>query len=83
MRTSAIAVLLVSFCVTNLKAQAAAKPFDIVIVNGHVIDGTGSPWYAADIGIRDGRIAEIGDLLAYIRKWQPAGAAAVALGRQP
>ena len=62
MRTSAIAVLLVSFCVTNLKAQAAAKPFDIVIVNGHVIDGTGSPWYAADIGIRDGRIAEIGRL---------------------
>ena len=27
--------------------------------------------------------AEIGDLLAYIRKWQPAGTAAVALGRQP
>jgi len=37
-------------------------PFDILIVNGHVIDGTGSPWYAADIGIRDGRIAAIGRL---------------------
>jgi len=44
-------------------AQAAGqKPFDIVIENGHVIDGTGSPWYAADIGIRDGRIAAIGHL---------------------
>jgi dihydroorotase/N-acyl-D-amino-acid deacylase len=39
-------------------------PYDVVIRNGHVIDGTGSPWYAADIGIRDGRIAAIGDLAA-------------------
>jgi len=38
------------------------KPFDLVIENGHVVDGTGSPWYAADIGIRDGRIAAIGHL---------------------
>jgi len=34
----------------------------MVILNGHVIDGTGSPWYAADLGIRDGRIAAIGRL---------------------
>ena len=33
----------------------AATPFDVVIENGHIIDGTGSPWYAADIGIRDGQ----------------------------
>src|SRR5581483_562742 len=30
--------------------------------NGHIIDGTGSPWYSGDIGIRDGRIAAIGRL---------------------
>src|SRR6185312_10220181 len=30
--------------------------------NGHIIDGTGSPWYAADIGIREGKIAAIGHL---------------------
>jgi dihydroorotase/N-acyl-D-amino-acid deacylase len=41
---------------------AAAGPFDVIIENGHIVDGTGSPWYAADIGIRDGRIAEIGSL---------------------
>ena len=40
----------------------AATPFDVVIENGHIIDGTGSPWYAADVGIRDGRIAAIGHL---------------------
>ena len=36
--------------------------FDVVIRNGRVIDGTGSPWYAADIAIQNGRIARIGKL---------------------
>jgi len=46
----------------------AASPFDIVVTNGHVIDGTGSPWYSGDIGIRDGRIAAIGNLSTELRK---------------
>jgi N-acyl-D-amino-acid deacylase len=43
-------------------AQSTTVPFDLVIRNGHIIDGTGSPWYSGDIGIRDGRIAAIGNL---------------------
>ncbi|MGA8311853.1 MAG: D-aminoacylase [Terriglobales bacterium] len=43
-------------------AQTATPPFDIVITNGHIIDGTGSPWYSGDIGIRNGKIASIGNL---------------------
>src|SRR5579862_5512548 len=39
-----------------------AQSYDVVIRNGHVVDGTGSPWYAADIAIRDGHIAAIGRL---------------------
>jgi N-acyl-D-amino-acid deacylase len=42
--------------------------FDLVIINGHIIDGTGSPWYSGDIGIQDGRIAAIGNLSASARK---------------
>jgi dihydroorotase/N-acyl-D-amino-acid deacylase len=42
--------------------QTPAAPFDVVIVNGHVVDGTGTPWYAADVGIRGGRIAAIDHL---------------------
>ena len=38
------------------------KPFDIIVRNGHIIDGTGSPWYSGDLGIRDGKIAAIGNL---------------------
>ncbi|MGA7556149.1 MAG: D-alanyl-D-alanine carboxypeptidase/D-alanyl-D-alanine-endopeptidase, partial [Candidatus Acidiferrales bacterium] len=37
-------------------------PFDVVIKNGHVLDGAGGPWYAADIGIRGDRIEAIGEL---------------------
>jgi N-acyl-D-amino-acid deacylase len=31
-------------------------------LNGHIIDGTGSPWYAGDVGIRGGKIVAIGVL---------------------
>ncbi|KKR20193.1 MAG: N-acyl-D-amino-acid deacylase [Candidatus Moranbacteria bacterium GW2011_GWA2_39_41] len=36
--------------------------FDIIIKNGTLIDGSGRPMYRADIGIKDDRIAKIGDL---------------------
>src|SRR5712691_3323978 len=42
--------------------QEAADRFDIFIKNGHIIDGTGNPWFAGDVGIRGDRIAAIGDL---------------------
>jgi N-acyl-D-amino-acid deacylase len=45
-----------------LCSVAFAQPYDLVIRNGHVVDGTGSPWYAADVGIRAGKIAAIGRL---------------------
>ena len=38
------------------------ETFDVVIRNGRVLDGTGNPWYYADIGIRDGRIEAMGRL---------------------
>jgi N-acyl-D-amino-acid deacylase len=40
----------------------APPPFDLVITNGHIVDGTGSPWYSGDLGIRGGKIAAIGNL---------------------
>jgi dihydroorotase/N-acyl-D-amino-acid deacylase len=39
---------------------APEAPYDLVIRNGRIIDGTGSPWYGGDVAIRDGRIAVIG-----------------------
>ena len=36
--------------------------FDVVIRNGLVVDGTGSPGQTADVAIRDGRIVAIGEV---------------------
>ena len=52
----------------NFVCAQGPVSFDIVITNGHIIDGTGSPWYSGDLGIRDGKIAAIGNLSAAPRQ---------------
>jgi len=47
---------------------AAAAEYDLVIANGHIIDGTGSPWYGGDVAVKEGRIAAIGNLSSASRK---------------
>ncbi|MEX2640019.1 MAG: amidohydrolase family protein [Balneolales bacterium] len=42
--------------------QSEKSEFDILILNGRVLDGMGNPWYYADIGITDDRIQFVGDL---------------------
>jgi dihydroorotase/N-acyl-D-amino-acid deacylase len=56
----ALALIIVLAC--GLLFAQAPQPLDIVITNGHIIDGTGSPWYSGDVGIRDGKITAIGNL---------------------
>ncbi len=43
-------------------AASGADNYDVIIRGGHILDGTGNPWYAADIGIRGDKIAAIGKL---------------------
>ncbi len=52
----AVAILLA------LPSAAIPQSFDVIIRNGHIVDGTGSPWYSGDIGIVHGRVAQIGAL---------------------
>jgi N-acyl-D-amino-acid deacylase len=40
----------------------SGQAFDLVLAGGRILDGTGNPWFAADLGIRDGRIVAIGRL---------------------
>ena len=37
---------------------------DLVLRNGHVVDGTGTPARGADVGVEDGRIAAVGEVTA-------------------
>jgi dihydroorotase/N-acyl-D-amino-acid deacylase len=46
----------------NLETASAEAAYDLIIRNGHVIDGAGNPWYAADVAVSGDRIAAIGDL---------------------
>jgi N-acyl-D-amino-acid deacylase len=43
-------------------AAAANQPFDLLITGGRVVDGTGAPWFVADIGISGDVIVDIGQL---------------------
>ncbi|HEY2397136.1 MAG TPA: D-aminoacylase [Rudaea sp.] len=54
-----LVVLLLACSPVHGRAEAS---YDLIVRNGHVIDGTGSPWYAADVAVKDGRIAAIGNL---------------------
>jgi len=50
------------FGVISIQSRETEQTYDIVITNGRIIDGTGSPWYSGEIGIRGGKIASIGNL---------------------
>ena len=51
-------------------SNAAAPPaqYDIVIRGGRVLDGAGNPWVLADVAIKDGRIAKVGQVAGAGRK---------------
>src|SRR6185436_813350 len=48
---------LISVLIAIPEAQAPA--FDLVIRNGRIVDGTGSPWYRGDVAVRGDTIARI------------------------
>jgi N-acyl-D-amino-acid deacylase len=54
-----LAALLAVTCVSALAAQPR---YDVLIRGGRVLDGTGNPWYRADLGIVGERIVAVGQL---------------------
>lgn len=50
-----------SVAATAQTSGASRPEYDVLIRNGHILDGTGNPWYAADVAISGDRIAAIGN----------------------
>ncbi len=64
-----VTFLLLIFAVAALSCQTSQEgPYDIIIQNARIIDGTGNPWYQADIGIYRDRITAIGKLDSRLAK---------------
>ena len=56
-----LAFLAISTAMLPLYA-VAQESFDLLIKNGRIVDGTGTPWYEADVGIVGDRITRVGNL---------------------
>lgn len=52
------------FSASGHRAASSAAEFDLVITNGRIVDGTGNPWFAGSVAVKDGRIADIGQIAA-------------------
>lgn len=69
MTVSVMALFVVGIAAVGIRSAARqdtdaarGESYDVIIRGGHILDGTGNPWYAADIGIRGDKIAAIGKL---------------------
>ena len=54
-------LILLAFTAVALHTNVRRR-YDVLIRNGRVLDGSGNPWIATDIGIRGGRIVDMGRL---------------------
>jgi N-acyl-D-amino-acid deacylase len=60
--TSGLLTVSVFACAGDSPPDPSAD-FDLILEGGSVVDGTGAARYVADVGVRDGYITEVGDLV--------------------
>lgn len=59
-KTTIILIASLLFSMFGMVHAQMAPIYDVVIVNGRIIDGTGNPWFRSSVAIKDGKIAKIG-----------------------
>jgi N-acyl-D-amino-acid deacylase len=61
-KTLVVLLALPAFALTLRAADPAPVPYDLLFRGGQVVDGSGAPWFEADVAVRDGKIAAVGRL---------------------
>ena len=61
-RALALWILIASAGLLGLRHLAAESGYDLLIINGRIIDGSGSPWFEGSVAVKDGKIAAVGRL---------------------
>src|SRR6516162_297037 len=60
-----LVVSLILICsIVNSQGTADDSPFDLIIKNGKIVDGTGNPWFHGDLAIRGDKIVALGKIAA-------------------
>jgi len=49
-------------CLLARHHWAQQAEYDLMIVGGHILDGSGSPWFEGSVAVKDGKIANVGRL---------------------
>ena len=62
LRTFLLGVLIAAIWSFSSAFKAARPEYDLLITHGHIIDGTGSPWFEGSVAIEGGKIAQVGRL---------------------
>src|SRR6478672_9544882 len=62
MRVSFLVSLLAATVLAIVTAAQQPRRFDVLLINGRIVDGTGAPWFRGDVGIVGDRIAAMGAL---------------------
>ena len=62
MKRLVITLVLAAGLATPTLLNAQVEGYDIIIMNGRIVDGSGNPWFYGDVAIRGDRIAKVGQI---------------------
>jgi N-acyl-D-amino-acid deacylase len=82
-QTSALLIVVIvagAITAAAVAAQQPARPFDLLITNARIIDGTGGPSITGSVAVRDGRIAGVGRVSGPATRTIDAGGMVLAPG---